>query len=118
MNVPCIEAAAVVKLLEGIERRSSRRSDLGDKLPEPFFRCVPEFAFPHHHHFPSRRAQYRFLACIAFRVGVEFQLPALRIVGRSCCIFASSVSVPEATMDEYGYSVLGQDEIRRARQLA
>jgi len=117
----CRSSDACRYLLESVEgtgRRGTSISNVVDKLPEPFFGGVPEFALPHDQDSPSRRAQHGFLACIAFRIGVEFQLPAFSIVCRICCIFASLVSVPEATVNENGNPVSWQDKVGRARQLA
>ena len=74
------------------------------------------FAFPNHHHTPAEFLQRGLVQLVASGVAVEFRQPPFAAVRRRRAVLAAFVSVPEAAVNEDSGLMLGEHDVRFARQ--
>lgn len=76
------------------------------------------FALPHYQDLPPEGLQLAFLGCVSFDVAFEFVRPIFRARLGTRCAAATLMSVPKASMNEYGLSSFGEDQVRSSGQVA
>jgi hypothetical protein len=74
-------------------------------------------ALPNGERFPAQFAQEPFLCKIPLGVPPEFPPPEISIGLRHARFLAARVTMPKASMNEYGFPKLWQNDVWTAREL-
>lgn len=112
VGCPCSVGAKAGR--EGSRASFGRRASCSQESPQPCQqpRGLPRFALPHNQHSPAETPQFAADASITGGVGLEFRSPEISARCRSGASPRAAVTMPEATMNEYGLGLRCEDEIR------